>query len=305
MLYAIIDIGSNTIRMAIYNIERGRIEMLFKKKHTVGLAGYVKDGIMQQKGIAKTVEILCEYKEFLAGFRIENVTAFTTAALRGAKNGQAAVSEIAARTGIPIRIITGDEEAVYDFIGATRGLGLESGMIVDIGGASTEIVVFKEQKILGKASLAIGSLALYEKYAEDFLPSKAEADDMRRDVQSALAAQTSFDGVAEDVVCGIGGTFKGAIALYNAMFDEAADNVRMETRNFPAMTAKFLRDGIITQDDTVTLIKTVPDRLKTIIPGLIAAEEITRRFHATAVVYSDSGVREGYIYDRIIKNDAV
>ena len=82
MIQAIIDIGSNTVRMAIYQIDSGRIEMLMKKKHMVGLAAYLKNGEMQQQGIDKLCEVLNEFKEFLSSFRITDITAFTTAALR-------------------------------------------------------------------------------------------------------------------------------------------------------------------------------------------------------------------------------
>ena len=65
MLYGIIDIGSNTIRMAIYLIEGDRIEFLMKQKHTVGLAAYVHDGVMAPEGIEKAIEVLQEFKSFL------------------------------------------------------------------------------------------------------------------------------------------------------------------------------------------------------------------------------------------------
>ena len=82
MLYAMIDVGSNTIRMAIYEIDGDRVEMLMKRKHTVGLASYVKDGYMMHQGIDKVVEIIQEYKNFLDEIGITRVTAFTTAALQ-------------------------------------------------------------------------------------------------------------------------------------------------------------------------------------------------------------------------------
>ena len=65
MLYAMIDIGSNTIRMAVYEIDGDRVEMQMKRKHTVGLASYVRDGILQRAGIDKVVEIIGEYRNFL------------------------------------------------------------------------------------------------------------------------------------------------------------------------------------------------------------------------------------------------
>ena len=102
MLYGMIDIGSNTVRMAIYRIEGTHVEMLMKKKHTVGLAAYLKDGVMQKQGIDKAVEILKEFRAFLLAFGITHVVAFTTAALRNAKNSAAAVGEIERRTGLPI-----------------------------------------------------------------------------------------------------------------------------------------------------------------------------------------------------------
>ena len=164
MLYGMIDIGSNTVRMAIYRIEGTHVEMLMKKKHTVGLAAYLKDGVMQKQGIDKAVEILKEFRAFLLAFGITHVVAFTTAALRNAKNSAAAVGEIERRTGLPIRVISGDEEATYDFIGATHDLSEDAGLLIDIGGASTEIVSYSSGKIEQKISLPIGSLAFRTKY---------------------------------------------------------------------------------------------------------------------------------------------
>ena len=144
MLYAMIDVGSNTIRMAIYEIEGDRVEMQMKKKNSVGLASYVKDGFMQRKGIDKVIEIIDEYKNFLHELGINRVTAFTTAALRNAINGHDSVKEISFRTGITIHLMSGDEEATFDFIGATHNLVDDSGLLIDIGGGSTEIVYFQD-----------------------------------------------------------------------------------------------------------------------------------------------------------------
>lgn len=228
MLYGMIDIGSNTVRMAIYRIEGTHVEMLMKKKHTVGLAAYLKDGVMQQQGIDKAVEILKEFRAFLLAFNITHVVAFTTAALRNAKNSAAAVGEIERRTGLPIRVITGDEEATYDFIGATHDLNEDAGLLIDIGGASTEIVSYSAGKIEQKISLPIGSLAFRTKYVHGMLPTKAECEAMREEAEATLGAATAFADVREASIAGIGGTFKGAAALYNALYEKPFGNVKME-----------------------------------------------------------------------------
>ena len=302
MLYGIIDIGSNTIRMAIYLIEGSHIEMLMKKKHTVGLAAYLKGGVMQQQGIDKAVEILNEFQDFLRSFQITQVITFTTAALRNAKNSAAAVGEIEQRTGLTIRVITGDEEAIFDFIGATRNLQEESGLLVDIGGGSTEIVNYQQRRIQHKISLRIGSLAFRTKYVQGILPTAGECLVMREQAENAIQSATAFNAVSELSMAGIGGTFKGAAALYNAMFNQPASNNRMEARRLKTIIATFQQDHGLTQDMSVMLMRTVADRINIIIPGLIIADVLARRFQSKIITYSDSGVREGYIYDQIIGN---
>ena len=74
MLYAVIDIGSTTIRMAIYEILDNKLNLIHKRKYTVGLASYVKDNVMEQAGIDKACEILNSFKSFLTSFNIENVS---------------------------------------------------------------------------------------------------------------------------------------------------------------------------------------------------------------------------------------
>ena len=70
MLYAVIDIGSTTIRMAIYEILDNKLNLIHKRKYTVGLASYVKDNVMEQAGIDKACEILNSFKSFLTSFNI-------------------------------------------------------------------------------------------------------------------------------------------------------------------------------------------------------------------------------------------
>ena len=301
MLYGIIDVGSNTIRMAIYRIVGQDMEMLMKKKHVVGLAGYVKDGVMQQEGIDKAVKVLNEFQDFLHIFSIEHVYAFTTAALRNAKNSQEAVAEIEARTGLKIEIISGDEEATYDFVGATHCLDNPDGLLIDIGGGSTEIVVYHDKKIDFKTSLPIGSLSLKSMYVKGLFPYKRECDAMYEEVETLLSAETELNGIEDSAIVGIGGTFKGADALYQQMFHGKPEFHAMEAARIPEMIAAFQRDHDLTEEQTVMLMRAVPERMHTMLPGLIIADVLAKRFKCQSITYSDSGVREGYIYSHIIK----
>ncbi len=298
MLYAMIDIGSNTVRMAIYQIKDGEAELLMKKKHLVGLAAYVQEGIMLQTGIDRAVEILSGFKAFLAQFGIDNMVAFTTAALRNATNSREAVGEIERRTGIPIRIILGEEEAEYDFLGAIHGLAASDGLIVDIGGGSTELVAYEDRTIAKKTSLPMGSLAFRTKYVKGLLPTSEDVETMRAAAREHLKAEKDFAGLTYPELVGIGGTFKGAAALYRDVYGAEGP---MEVEKLDELIDRFEFTGKITENMTISLLRAVPERMHTILPGLVIASEVAAFFGAKQITYSDSGVREGYLYAEVLK----
>ncbi len=302
MLYAVIDIGSTTIRMAIYQIEGSHLELVHKRKHTVGLASYIKDGAMQQSGIDKACEILSSFKSFLTSFSIKHVSAFTTAALRNAANSREAVAQIIERTGIDLHVVSGDQEATYDFIAATHDLSYKDGFIVDIGGASTELIRFTDGEIRQKTSLPIGSLALHTKYCHDFLPTSEEIAEMAAEAHNIIAGAAEFQNVHHAEICGIGGTCKGAHLLYNEMFSQPSDNDVIPADKIPEMISHFTRGSREFNDRDITiLLKTVPDRLHTIVPGMVIADQIARTINAHAITYKDAGMREGFLYTHVLK----
>ena len=96
----------------------------------------------------------------------------STASLRNISNSQAAVSEIEDRTGLAINLLSGAQEAEYDFVGAARTIDLKSGLLVDIGGGSTELVMYNNMQIQNSISLPIGSLSMYTKFVKHLFPNK-------------------------------------------------------------------------------------------------------------------------------------
>ena len=304
MLYAMIDVGSNTIRMAIYEIDGDKVDMLMKRKNSVGLASYVKDGYMTRAGIDKVVEVISDYRFFLDELGINRVTAFTTAALRNSINGYDAVEEISYRTGTNIHLMSGDDEATFDFIGATHDLPDDSGLLIDIGGGSTEIVYFSKGSIKVKVSLPIGSLNFHTRYTGvHILPSASELNEMYAEAEATVSAVEEFRYVSHAQICGIGGTFKGAMALYNAMYGMPRRNMRMDVKRIHDILQHFQRDHELIVPDKVLLMKTVPERMHTFMPGLVIADVLAKRFGSNQIIYSDSGVREGYIYSKILNDE--
>ena len=112
MQYGVIDIGSNSIRLSIYECKGSEIPQLINKREMAGLAGYVKkDGMLAEAGIRKACAILSGYKEVFSGFGIEEYGVFATASLRGAGNRDKALEAIRRETGLSPEVLTGEEEA--------------------------------------------------------------------------------------------------------------------------------------------------------------------------------------------------
>ncbi len=303
MIKAIIDIGSNTVRMAIYEINDNKPELLFKKKDMLGLASFLENNRMTSDGIEKLCHILNDYKEFLSIFSIEDMVAFATAALRNCHNSLETLKEIESKTGIEIKILSGEKEAEYDFIGATQNNKMKDGLIVDIGGGSTELIYFLNKSIKKKISIPIGSLLLKKSCCNRVIPNKEDVKKMYEIAQKNISEIEGFSNIKSELICGIGGTFKGTTMLYNALYGKERHNKSINTENIKDMIKRFGSDGKLIQSEAVILMKNIPDRINTIISGMVIIDVIARKFNSKKIIYSDSGVREGFIYSEIIKNN--
>ena len=173
-MYGVIDIGSNTIRLCIYEAAGGDINLLFNNKNTAGLAGYVKNGALTQKGIKKACSVLKQYKATVKNLPVEKLFVFATASLRNITNTDEALQTVYNETGLEVEVLTGGQEAVYDFIGAARSMSLERGILIDIGGGSTELLVYEKGKIQNSVSFPLGSLSMYSSCVSGLFPKKKE-----------------------------------------------------------------------------------------------------------------------------------
>lgn len=294
MMYGVIDIGSNSIRLSLYKKTETSFKLMLNKKNMAGLAGYVdKGGNLNKKGIRKTISILNAYRQILENIEVEEIYVFATASLRNINNTQDAIQAIHDQTGFDIDLVSGEQEAIYDFVGATHFMDLDKGILVDIGGGSTELVFYSNGTIEKAVSMPIGSLSLYTKFVKNIIPTKKELIHMKEYIEELLVVD-SCDKYS--IICGVGGTIRGAYKLSNEIFDKAAGNRTIEVDKLIHMQREFADERKYAVNK---IIKIVPERIHTIIPGMTILECISEKYNSQSIIVSEYGIREGYLYTKL------
>ena len=298
MKCGIVDVGSNTIRLSIYHWEGQTFKLLMNKKEMAGLAGYIKNGLLSDSGILVACRVLAGFKALLRNFDIADLYVFGTASLRNIVNTEEALETIEAVTGIKVEVLSGADEAAFSFLGATVGGGAPgSGMLADVGGGSTELVAYRDGAITSGCSLPMGSLSLFTKHVSGLFPTKEERKAIRSDVKEELEkAKTA--GLRCSHLTGVGGTFRAAAKLCNDLSGADPDN-----RIIPAGEIHALYKGLKKgdQDTLRQILRSVPDRVHTILPGLAILTAILDAYEVSTVSVSACGVREGYLLRRVME----
>lgn len=292
MKYAVIDLGSNTIRLVVYEETNAEFHALFTQKFTAGLAAYLQDGMMTPEGIRLICTTLQRCKMLLKEFTPCTTLAFSTAPLRNIRNTQEAIDQIYAETGYSVDVLTGLEEAYLDYYGVQRELPVESGLLFDIGGGSTEVLTFAHDGTGVIESVPIGSLNLSKKHIAKLFPDKKERDAIRLQVQKSLKRHKLNNLPPYETICGIGGTARTVLQLLQAM------NVILPAqRTFTAEQFRKLKKFLWKKDSAVMELLTqyCPDRLHTIFSGILILETLILQSQCTTVYVCKYGVREGYL----------
>lgn len=301
MKQPVIDIGSNSIRLTLYSIENGQsFKILFREKIMAGLAGYVKYGALTAEGIARACDALLEFRKTLEVLNIQEAAVFATASLRNVSNTKKALMIIEAVTGFTIELLSGEEEALLGYLGAMQELQISGGIFTDIGGASTEVVIFDKGVAQNIASFSVGSLNLYHSHVKKVLPSRAEIKRIAALLEKEMNGKANLPKGKYSPMIGVGGTARAVLKLAKKHFDFPED-----LQNITEQQLDLLFNMLCIGDKkAINLILWAgAERIHTLVPGIMILRHIMRRFEADELIVSKYGVREGYLCQKIIKNN--
>ena len=298
MLYGIIDIGSNTIRMNIYKIDGRQFHLLLSKKEAVGLVQYVKKSVMSQEGIDRLAACLIQFREMIELLHLDGYSAFATASLRNIDNSQDVIDAIFQKCQVPIDLLSGAQEGRISFHGAIYGLAHQSGIYIDTGGGSSEVILYDKRQIGFVASLPIGSLNLYNKYVKNIIPTKSEIKTIQERIGKELTTIDRKKSIlkAEDLSV-TGGSMRAIRALLISLRCIDKDVYEFDASMIRQLV-KYLQED---EGKTIHLfLKVKPDRVHTMFPGLLIIDTIAQYTKAKRIQVSTNGVREGYLMEKIL-----
>ena len=294
---AIIDIGSNSMRLTLYETEGRSFKILFREKRMVGLAGYVEKGTLSPEGMECAAGVLLDFQRTLSSLGIGQTVVFATASLRNISNTEQALDALRSATGYQVEVLSGQEEALLGYGGAMEEFRLSSGAFLDIGGASTEIVVFDGGKARQAVSFPVGSLSLYRECVKKILPGEGSVKRMEKAISSKIPQESPLFPERQPLLVGVGGTCRAVRKLAKTLYKLPKDSRRVSARQVEGLCGLLCQGGRRASD---LVLKLEPDRIHTLVPGILILRHILRLFQSDALVVSKYGVREGYLCRKIL-----
>lgn len=306
--FAVIDLGSNTIRLVVYEVKDDHrktytnkdFKSLINDKVMAGLSAFVADdGTFTEDGVRRAVDVLKGHAKRARYFDCKRIDVFATAVLRNAINSAEAVAAIERETGLSITLLSAADEAHLGFAGATCDREIERGTLVDIGGGSTELTRVEDGRDFDNVSLSQGSLSSYASFVRAILPTPEEMDAVVGALYERLAALPDQDAYRSPVIYGIGGSVRAAAKMNAQLSGEIA---RPKT-----MTADQIReilDLCRTDPDTFAhhALKASAERVHTLVPGCLILSTLMSDFRAERLDICKYGVREGYLIERVLEH---
>jgi exopolyphosphatase/guanosine-5'-triphosphate,3'-diphosphate pyrophosphatase len=287
---SVIDIGSNSIRLVIYEGVARSPTVLFNEKMLAGLGrGMVTTGRLDPDGVRRAIEEFRRFRALSRQARAESVHVIATAAAREAENGPDFINRAQDILGTDIRVLTGREEAHLSALGVISSFEPVDGIAGDLGGGSLELIDIKGKMIGDGITLPLGSLRLHDMAAG----SLEDAAEIVR--QQVARAELLAEGAGRPFYC-VGGAWRNLARLHMIETGyplEVMHHYEMD----PAAVAGFL--DRVAEGDFAKMkgIRRISKSRRAVLPyGALVLREIVRVMNPSRLVISAFGVREGYLY---------
>jgi exopolyphosphatase/guanosine-5'-triphosphate,3'-diphosphate pyrophosphatase len=298
---SVIDLGSNSIRLGIIEVNDNKsYRILEEKKEQVRLSeGFYKNNVIQEKPIKRAIQTLKTFKKIIEFYDTKKIIAVATACIRNSKNGKDVLDLIFKETLITFQTISEKEESYYGYLGVLNTINLRDFILADTGGASTEITLVKDRKIVNFVSIPYGSVNLTDMFSEtkEICDTKNIENFLKKELQSiSWLKGARLSGMP---IVGIGGSNRTFAKIHRALHKwfslklhhyELTKNEVFQIYSYIANLSSKNRkniDGLSKQRSDI------------ILAGIAPLKVLFDTTNSDKFVVSGNGLKEGLIFDSL------
>ena len=298
MRVAIVDIGTNSTRLLIADVQAGgRVTELVRRSQVTRLGdGVDATGELGEQAMNRVFAVLDEYRRAIDEQGAEANLAVLTSAVRDAANGAQFTARVREGYDLDARTLEGDEEAALTFLGATSERG-DAGapiVVIDIGGGSTEFIIGEGRTASFHVSTQAGVVRMSERHIDSDPPRPEELQDLEADTHSVFrAALPEAERARVSAGIAVAGTATSAAAIELEL--DPYDPARVHGHPLLLATVELLlaRLAGMTDEERRRVVGLQPDRAPTIVAGMILLAEAMRAFGLNVVEVSEHDILRG------------
>jgi exopolyphosphatase / guanosine-5'-triphosphate,3'-diphosphate pyrophosphatase len=291
---AVIDIGSNSTRLLVADVEDGRVSPIERRSTVTRLGrGVDLSGRLATEAIEAACGAVDPYVATVGEMGVEALDAIATSAVRDAENGSAFIAELRERFALSARVLDGEEEARLTYLGATSETSPEvPTLVIDIGGGSTEMIVGEGRQIEFHTSLQAGVVRHTERHLIHDPPTPVELEALAADLRGLIEAATLRAPRAEAGIAVAGTpTSLAAIELELVPYDPARVHGHvLELRSIQRMLSRLASAPLAQRAEIAGLHA---DRAPTIVAGVVTLVEAMRAFDLERITVSEHDILYG------------
>lgn len=291
---AVIDIGSNSVRLVVYESLTRSLVTIFNEKALCGLGREVQTtGLLAKDAVDKALIALRRFRALCKVMKVGRVFAIATAAARDASNGADFIAQAERICGCDIEILSGPREAKLSALGVISGIHKLDGIVGDLGGGSLELIDVKGNAVRAGVTLPLGSLALQD--ASQKSPKRAE-----KIVKTALAGISQLTAATGRNFYAVGGTWRALARLH--IIQSGYPLHVMHGYSLPAAAAlDFVRRlrRLATANILANIESIAEARQPLLVYAALVLEHIILTAKPKTIVFSTYGVREGLLYEML------
>ncbi|HHW58291.1 MAG TPA: Ppx/GppA family phosphatase [Clostridia bacterium] len=287
-----IDIGTNSIRYLLCDVNDGNIQKIQKEVEITRLGeGISKTGKLNSNAVQRSIEVIERFVRKAQEEGAEFIYSFATSAIRDAKNKEVFIDHLS-RLGLDLDILDGETESFFGYIGAVKGANKENVLVLDIGGGSTELA-YKGREFV-KESFDIGAVKLTEQFIKADPPTPEEYDEIRLHIIDILVNSIEKYKEIKNVV-GIGGTITSLAAVSQQLevySQEKVHGYELKKEEIKRILDKFMS---VTLEERKNIPGLQPQRADIIIAGTTILLTILEMLNQKEITVSEWDNLEGSV----------